>query len=139
MEIMDIVDTSDKYVIGYISQKEMKKTDNLDTKQELHHLTGNTFTFINTGAKTCNYFTSTRKRYFSNNNNMCGTTIDIKTIINMPKSLEMSLGLNIDFQHGLIEKKPLGAIGFLSPEDDEDGTKFWIKCYKDKKEACCAS
>ena len=33
------------------------------------------------------------------------------------------------------EKERIGEIEFLSPEDDEEGIKFWVQCYKGRKEA----
>ena len=139
MELMDVEGTSDIYVIGYIDQKDMQKTD-------IHFRcqTGNaSFNWrmllplkipIQKPVITLQVYD---KDIFSSDDYMCGTTIDLKTIINIPKLLEMPLGLNRDFYHGLTpeEKKPLGDIEFLSPEDDEDGIKFWVQCYKGKKEA----
>ena len=139
MELMDIEGTSDIYVIGYIDQKEMQKTD-------IHFRcqTGNaSFNWrmllplklpVQRPVITLQVYD---KDIFASDDYMCGATIDLKTIINIPKLLEMPLGLNRDFHHGLTteEKKPLGEIEFLSPEDDEEGTKFWVQCYKGKKEA----
>jgi len=139
MEMMDVEGTSDIYVIGYIDQKEMQKTD-------IHFR-------CQTGAASFNWrmllplrlpvqkpvitLQVYDKDIFSSDDYMCGTTIDLKNIINIPKLLEMPIGLNRDYYNGLTieEKKPLGEIQFLSYEDDEEGTKFWVQCYKGKKEA----
>ena len=32
-------------------------------------------------------------------------------------------------------KNIYGNIAFISKSDDEEGIKFWIQCYKEKKEA----
>ena len=139
MEMMDVEGTSDIYVIGYIDQKELQKTD-------IHFR-------CQTGIASFNWrmllplklpiqrpvltLQVYDKDIFSSDDYMCGTTIDLKNIVNIPKLLEMPIGLTRDFYHGLTieEKKPLGEIEFLSEEDDEDGTKFWVQCYKGKKEA----
>jgi hypothetical protein len=139
MEMMDVEGTSDIYVIGYIDQKEMQKTD-------IHFR-------CQTGIASFNWrmllplklpvqrpvltLQVYDKDIFSSDDYMCGATIDLKNIINIPKFLDMPIGLTRDYYHDLTieEKKPLGEIEFLSPEDDEDGIKFWVQCYKGKKEA----
>ena len=139
MEMMDVEGTSDIYVIGYIDQKEMQKTD-------IHFR-------CQTGIASFNWrmllplklpvqrpvltLQVYDKDIFSADDYMCGATIDLKNIINIPKFLDMPIGLTRDYYHDLTieEKKPLGEIEFLSPEDDEDGIKFWVQCYKGKKEA----
>jgi len=139
MEMMDVEGTSDIYVIGYIDQKELQKTD-------IHFR-------CQTGAASFNWrmllplrlpvqkpvitLQVYDKDIFSSDDYMCGTTIDLQNIINIPKNLEMPISLNRDFYEGLEpqERKPFGEIQFLSKEDDEEGTKFWVQCYKGKKEA----
>ena len=61
----------------------------------------------------------------------------MKYIINIPKLLDMPISLTSDFYDDLSdkEKETLGEIEFLSPEDDEDGIKFWVQCYKGRKES----
>ena len=77
------------------------------------------------------------KDIFSSDDYICGATIDMKNLINIPKYLDIPLQLNRDYYNGLTleEKKTLGAIEFVPREDDPDGTKFWVQCYKGKKEA----
>jgi len=108
MEMMDVEGTSDIYVIGYIDQKEMQKTD-------IHFR-------CQTGAASFNWrmllplrlpvqkpvitLQVYDKDIFSSDDYMCGTTIDLKNIINIPKLLEMPIGLNRDYYNGLtIEEK----------------------------------
>ena len=139
MEMMDVEDTSDIYVIGYIDQKEMQKTD-------IHFR-------CQTGMASFNWrmllplklpiqkpvvtLQVYDKDIFSSDDYMCGATIDLKNILDIPKNLDIPLQLNREYYHGLTldEKKSLGEIEFLSQEDDEDGIKFWVQCYKGKKEA----
>ena len=139
MEMMDVEGTSDIYVVGYIDQKESQKTD-------IHFR-------CQTGVASFNWRmllplklpiqrpTLTIQVYdkdiFSSDDYMCGTTIDMKDIVNIPKLLEMPIGLTRDFYEDLTkeEKEKLGDIEFLSPEDDEEGIKFWVQCYKGRKEA----
>jgi len=139
MEMMDIEGTSDIYVIGYIEQKEMQKTD-------IHFRcqTGNaSFNWrillplripVQKPVLTLQVYD---KDIFSSDDYMCGATMDLKSIVNIPKFLEMPVSLNKEFYDGLTleEKRPLGEIEFLSKEDDEEQTKFWVQCYKGKKEA----
>ena len=139
MEMMDVEGTSDIYVIGYIEQKEMQKTD-------IHFRCQTGIASFNwrmllplriPAQKPVLTLQVYDKDIFSSDDYMCGATIDLKNIINIPKFLEMPIGLTRDYYHDLTieEKKPLGEIQFLSPEDDEDGIKFWVQCYKGKKEA----
>ena len=139
MEIMDIEGTSDIYVIGYIDQKESQKTD-------IHFR-------CQTGVGSFNWRmllplklpiqrpTLTIQVYdkdiFSSDDYMCGATINMKDIVNIPKLLDMPVSLTSDFYADLSkeEKETLGEIEFLSPEDDEDGIKFWVQCYKGRKES----
>ena len=139
MELMDVEGTSDIYVIGYIEQKEMQKTD-------IHYRcqTGNaSFNWrmllplkipVQKPVVTIQVYD---KDIFSSDDYMCGATIDLKSIIDIPKHLEMPVTLNKELYDGLKieQKKPLGDIEFLSKEDDEEQTKFWVQCYKGKKEA----
>ena len=138
MEMMDIEGTSDIYVIGYIEQKESQKTD-------IHFR-------CQTGVASFNWrmllplklpvqrplltIQVYDKDIFSSDDYMCGATINMKDIINIPKLLEMPVGLTRDFYEDLTdeEKETLGEIEFLSPEDDEEGIKFWVQCYKGRKE-----
>ncbi len=139
MEIMDVEGTSDIYVIGYIDQKESQKTD-------IHFR-------CQTGIGSFNWRmllplklpiqrpTITIQVYdkdiFSSDDYMCGGEINMKDIINIPKLLDMPISLTSDFYDDLSpkEKETLGEIEFLSPEDDEDGIKFWLQCYKGRKES----
>ena len=139
MEMMDVEGTSDIYVIGYIDQKEMQKTD-------IHFR-------CQTGVASFNWrmllplrlpvqkpvltLQVYDKDIFASDDYMCGTTFNLKNLINIPKFLELPVSLTRDFYHGLSieEKKTFGEIEFLSKADDEDGTKFWAQCYKGKKEA----
>ena len=139
MEIMDVEGTSDIYVIGYIDQKESQKTD-------IHFR-------CQTGIGSFNWRmllplklpiqrpTLTIQVYdkdiFSSDDYMCGATINMKDIVNIPKLLDMPVSLTSDFYDDLSkeEKETLGEIEFLSPEDDEDGIKFWVQCYKGRKES----
>ena len=139
MELMDVEGTSDIYVIGYIEQKELQKTD-------IHYRcqTGNaSFNWrmllplkipIQKPVLTLQVYD---KDIFSSDDYMCGATIDLKSIINIPTNLEMPVSLNKELYDGLSleQKKPLGDIEFLSKEDDEEQIKFWVQCYKGKKEA----
>ena len=139
MEMMDVEGTSDIYVIGYIDQKENQKTD-------IHFR-------CQTGVASFNWrmllplrlpvqspkltIQVYDKDIFASDDYICGTTLNLKDIVNIPKLLEMPVGLTRDFYEDLTkeEKERIGEIEFLSPEDDEEGIKFWVQCYKGRKEA----
>ena len=139
MELMDVEGTSDIYVIGYVDQNEAQKTD--------------THFRCQTGVGSFNWrmllplklpiqrpeltIQVYDKDIFSSDDYMCGATINMADIVNIPKLLEMPISLKRDFYEDLSpkEKETLGEIEFLSPEDDEEGIKFWVQCYKGRKEA----
>ena len=139
MEMMDVEGTSDIYVIGYIDQKENQKTD-------IHFR-------CQTGVASFNWrmllplrlpvqspkltIQVYDKDIFASDDYICGTTLNLKDIVNIPKLLEMPVGLTRDFYEDLTkeEKERIGEIEFLSPEDDDEGIKFWVQCYKGRKEA----
>jgi len=139
MEMMDVEGTSDIYVIGYIEQKELQKTDTHFRCQ-----TGNAsfnwrmlLPLRLPKQKPVLTLQVYDKDIFSSDDYMCGTTIDLQGIVNIPKCLEIPIGLTREYYNGLQphQKKAFGEIEFLSKQDDEDGTKFWVQCYKGKKEA----
>ena len=139
MELMDVEGTSDIYVIGYVDPNEAQKTD--------------THFRCQTGVGSFNWrmllplklpiqrpeltIQVYDKDIFSSDDYMCGATINMADIVNIPKLLEMPISLKRDFYEDLSpkEKETLGEIEFLSPEDDEEGIKFWVQCYKGRKEA----
>ena len=139
MEMMDVEGTSDIYVIGYIDQKENQKTD-------IHFR-------CQTGVASFNWrmllplrlpvqspkltIQVYDKDIFASDDYICGTTLNLEDIVKIPKLLEMPVGLTRDFYEDLTkeEKERIGEIEFLSPEDDEEGIKFWVQCYKGRKEA----
>ena len=139
IEMMDVEGTSDIYVIAYVDQKELQKTD-------VHYR-------CQTGAgsfnwrmllplkipiqKPCITLQVYDKDIFSSDDYICGTVLDMKNLINIPKYLDIPITLNKNYYNGLTvdEKKIFGDIEFLSHEDDPEGIKFWVQCYKGKKEA----
>ena len=137
MEMMDVEGTSDIYVIGYVDMKDKQSTD-------VHYR-------CQTGAGSFNWrmllpiqtpcvnSILTIQVYdndlFSTDDYICGATIDVKSLLEVPKLIDLPAKLTRDYYQNLSdeEKRPFGEIEFLSKSDDEEGIKFWVQCYKDGK------
>jgi hypothetical protein len=134
MEMMDVEDTSDIYVIGYINQKERQKTD-------IHFRcqTGNaSFNWrmllplklpIQRPEITIQVYD---KDIFASDDFMSGAKINLKDLVMVPKHLDMPIKFTREYYNDLTpeQKKLYGDIEFLKKSDDEDGIKFWVQCYK---------
>ena len=139
MEMMDVEGTSDIYVIAYFDQNELQKTD-------VHFRCQN-------GAASFNWrmllplklpvqkpqitLQVYDKDIFASDDYISGATLNLKDLIIVPKYLQMPIKFTRDYYNGLEEqdKKVYGAIQFMDKSDDEEGIKFWVQCYKGKKEA----
>ena len=139
MEMMDIEGTSDIYVIAYLDQNEIQKTD-------VHYR-------CQSGSGSFNWrillplrlpnsdpkitLQVYDKDIFASDDYISGATLNIKNLTTVPQYLHMPIKLTRDYYNGLSEseKKLFGAIEFMSKSEDEEGIKFWVQCYKGKKEA----
>ena len=139
MEMMDIEGTSDIYVIAYFDQEEIQKTD-------VHYRCQN-------GAASFNWrillplklpvqrpkitLQVYDKDLFASDDYISGATLNLKDLMTVPKYLEMPIKFTRDYYNGLTEegKKIYGDIQFMDKKEDEEGIKFWVQCYKGKKEA----
>ena len=139
MEMMDVEGTSDIYCLAYINQKEIQKTD-------VHFRCQN-------GAASFNWrlllplrlpeekpiltLQVYDKDIFSSDDYISGTTLNLKDLMTIPKLLQMPVKFTRNYYNGLTEdeKKIYGDIQFVNSTDDEEGIKFWVQCYKGKKEA----
>jgi len=134
MEMMDVEDTSDIYVIGYIDQKERQKTD-----VHFRCQTGNaSFNWrmllplklpIQKPEITMQVYD---KDIFSSDDFMSGAKLNLKDLVMVPKHLDMPIKFTREYYADLTpeQKKLYGDIEFLKKSDDEDGIKFWVQCYK---------
>ena len=139
MEMMDVEGTSDIYVVAYFDQDDIHKTDIHFRCQD--------------GAASFNWRllmplrlpvqrpTITLQVYdkdiFASDDYISGSKLNLKDLITVPKYLQMPIKFTRDYYNGLNdeEKKIYGDIEFMESKDDEEGIKFWVQCYKGKKEA----
>ena len=139
MEMMDIEGTSDIYVLAYFDQNEIQKTD-------VHFRCQNgeaSFNWrillplklpVQKPEITLQVYD---KDIFASDDYMSGATLNLKDLIIVPKFLQMPIKFTRSYYNGLseAEKKVYGAIEFMDKKDDEEGIKFWVQCFKGKKEA----
>jgi len=139
MEMMDVEGTSDIYCVAYLDQKEMQKTD-------VHYR-------CQSGAASFNWrlllplrlpeqkplltLQVYDKDIFASDDYISGTTLNLKDLITIPKYLQMPVKFTRNYYNGLSEeeKRIYGDINFVDSTEDEEGIKFWVQCYKGKKEA----
>ena len=135
----DIEETSDVYVIAYFDQNEIQKTD-------VHYR-------CQDGAASFNWrlliplrlpvqrplitLQVYDKDLFSSDDYISGSTFNLKDLITVPKYLQMPIKFTRNYYNGLTEQEKAiyGDIEFMDSKEDEEGIKFWIQCYKGKKEA----
>ena len=105
MKMMNIEGISNIYIIGYIDQKENERKNN-------HFLCQTSVPYFNWRMLLLlrlpvqiNKLTIQIlwKRYFSSDDNICGTTLNLKDIVNVFKLLEMTVGLTKEFYGGLTD------------------------------------
>ena len=139
MEMMDIEDTSDLYVISYFNQKEIHRTD--------------THFRCQTGSGSFNWrmliplrlpvqkpiltLQVYDKDLFASDDYISGATLNLKHLLTVPKYLDLPIKFTRDYYNEIKskeEKRSYGEIEFMDDKDDEDGIKFWVQCYKGKKE-----
>ena len=139
MEMMDIEGTSDIYVLAFFDQNEIQKTD-------IHFRCQNgeaSFNWriilplklpVQKPEITLQVYD---KDIFASDDYISGATLNLKDLIIVPKYLQMPIKFTRSYYNGLTEaeKKVYGAIEFMDKKDDEEGIKFWVQCFKGKKEA----
>ena len=139
MEMMDVEGTSDIYVLAYFDQNEIQKTD-------VHYR-------CQDGAASFNWrlllplklpiqnplitLQVYDKDIFASDDYISGATLNLKDLITVPKYLQMPIKFTRDYYNGLTQeqKNIYGDIEFMNKSEDEEGIKFWVQCYKGKKEA----
>ena len=139
MEMMDIEGTSDIYVSTYFDQSEIQKTD-------VHYRCQNGEASFNWRILLPLRLPVQRpeltlqvydKDIFASDDYISGATLNLKDLVIVPKYLQMPIKFTRSYYNGLTEaeKKVYGAIEFMDKKDDEEGIKFWVQCFKGKKEA----
>ena len=134
MEMMDVEGTSDIYVIGYVDMKNKQSTD-------VHFR-------CQTGVGSFNWRmllpievpnspnTLTIQVYdndlFSSDDYICGATINIKSLVTIPKYLDLPIKFTRQYYNDLSpeEKQMYTGIEWEDPKEDPEGIKFWVQCYK---------
>ena len=137
MEIMDIEGTSDIYVIGYVDMKEKQSTD-VHYRCQTGSGSFNWRMLLPVQTPNINSVLTIQvydNDLFSTDDYICGATIDFKSLLDVPKLIDLPVKFTRDYYQNLTEeeKRPFGEIEFLTKDDDEEGIKFWVQCYKDGK------
>ena len=139
MEMMDVEGTSDIYIVGYIGQNDSQKTD-IHFRCQDGNASFNWRMLLPLQLPTQKPLLTIQvydKDIFSSDDYISGATLNLKDLLTLPKYLDMPVKFTKSYYEGLSEEeqKVYGDIEFLSETDDEDGIKFWVQCYKGKKEA----
>jgi hypothetical protein len=139
MEMMDVEGTSDIYIVGYIGQKDSQKTD-IHFRCQDGNASFNWRMLLPLEIPTQKPLLTIQvydKDIFSSDDYISGATLNLKDLLTLPKYLGMPVKFTKSYYEGLTEaeQRVYGDIEFLSETDDEDGIKFWVQCYKGKKES----
>ena len=139
MEMMDIEGTSDIYVLAYLDQKEIQKTD-IHYRCQSGQASFNWRILLPLRLPSIDPKITLQvydKDIFASDDYMSGATISLKDLTVAPQYLQMPMKFTRDYYNALDEaqKQKYGAIEFLDKKEDEEGIKFWVQCYKGKKEA----
>jgi hypothetical protein len=138
MEMMDIEGTSDIYIVGYLDQNEAQKTD-------VHYRCQNGVASFNWRMLLPLKLPVQRpqltlqvydKDIFASDDYISGAQLNLKDLITVPKYLQMPIKFTRDYYNGLAEteKSIYSGIEFMDKKDDEEGIKFWVQCYKGKRD-----
>ena len=139
MEMMDVEGTSDIYIVSYIDQKDNQKTD-VHYRCQDGNASFNWRNLLPLKLPIQNPLLTVQvydKDIFSSDDYISGATINLKDLMTLPKYLGMPVKFTKTYYEGLSPKDQeiYGDIEFLNENDDEDGIKFWVQCYKGKKDA----
>ena len=136
MENMDIEDTSDVYVQGFVNPKEKHSTD-------IHYRCQNGVASFNwrllipiqTPEESYNLTIDVYDNdILMKDDFICGCRLNLSYIVNDVNTIDLPIQLTKDYYSSLPpEKKVLSNIEFAGRDEDEEGVKFWVQLEKNGK------
>ena len=137
MENMDVEGTSDIYVIGYVDMKDKQSTDvHFRCQTGAGSFNWRMLLPINTpisgNVLTLQVYDND---LFSSDDYICGAKLNIKNLVTIPKILDVPIKFTREYYNNLTqaEKDLYGQIEFMAADEDIEGIKFWVQCYKNGK------
>ena len=137
MKQMDVEGTSDIYVNAFVDGKNKQSTD-------IHYRSQNGIGSFNwrivlpislPSNRTVLYLQVYDNDLFASDDYICGAEIDLKQILKIPKDLDVPITFNKQYYDSLSpsENALYSGIEFMSKDEDETQTKFWVQCYKNNQ------
>ena len=136
MENMDIEDTSDVYVTGFVNPKEKHSTD-------IHYRCQNGVASFNwrllipiqTPEDSYNLTIDVYDNdILVKDDFICGCRLNLSYIVNDVNTIDLPIKLTKEYYNSLPqEKKVLSNIEFVGKDEDEEGAKFWVQLEKNGK------
>ena len=136
MENMDIEDTSDIYITGFVNPKEKFSTD-------IHYRCQNgvgSFNWrmlipIQTPEDSYNLTIDAYDNdILMKDDFICGCRLNLSYIVNDVNMIDLPIKLTKEYYNSLPqEKKVLSNIEFVGKDEDEEGAKFWVQLEKNGK------
>jgi len=136
MENMDIEDTSDVYVTGFVNPKEKHSTD-------IHYRCQNGVASFNwrllipiqTPEESYNLTIDVYDNdILVKDDFICGCRLNLSYIVNDVNTIDLPIKITKEYYNSLPqEKKVLSNIEFVGKDEDEEGAKFWVQLEKNGK------
>ena len=133
MENMDIEDTSDVYVTGFVNPKEKHSTD-------IHYRCQNGVASFNwrllipiqTPEDSYNLTIDVYDNdILVKDDFICGCRLNLSYIVNDVNTIDLPIKITKEYYNSLPqEKKVLSNIEFVGKDEDEEGAKFWVQLEK---------
>ena len=132
MECMDIEDTSDIYVIGYVDPKEKQSTD-IHFRCQNGNASFNWRLLLPIKLPTKKYdliFQVYDNDILARDDFICGGKLNLYRFIRDANTLDIPVVFNRDYQNSLPVEDKFQNVEFLPESEDKEGTKFWVQMYK---------